>query len=66
LRKEHNGIIHIRPVFHYEETLSEEKVKDIPIDEAFRRFYERQTGGGTPDSRLMELFLSLVHEEEEE
>ncbi|MFP7222817.1 exonuclease SbcCD subunit D [Priestia filamentosa] len=67
LRKEHNGIIHIRPVFHYEETQSEEeKVKDIPIDEAFRRFYEQQTGGGTPDSRLMELFLSLVHEEEEE
>lgn len=65
LRKLHAGIVNIRPIFP--EMLEEQGVQrasQLPIDEVFRHFYARQTGGAQPDERLLELFLELVHGEE--
>lgn len=65
LRKSREGIIHIRPV--YPEMLTQElraARAELPVHEMFRRFYQRQTGGATPDDSLVRLFLELVHEEE--
>lgn len=64
LRRLHEGIVNIRPIFP--EMLDEQTVKrasQLPIDEAFRQFYARQTGGAQPDERLLELFLELIHDE---
>ncbi|OEH91676.1 exonuclease SbcCD subunit D [Bacillus solimangrovi] len=66
LRKQHRGIIHIRPIFPEMETDEEStKVQKLPIDEMFKRFYQRQTGGGMPEGELVQLFMELVHDEEE-
>jgi exonuclease SbcD len=35
----------------------------VPIDELFRRFYARQTGGAQPEPELVQLFLELMKEE---
>ncbi|MGD6817724.1 exonuclease SbcCD subunit D [Metabacillus sp. 84] len=67
LRKNHSGIVHIRPVFHSEEeALQPESRSSVPIDELFVRFYEKQTGGAKPDERLVTLFRELVSEGEKE
>ncbi|SDH04841.1 Exodeoxyribonuclease I subunit D [Alteribacillus persepolensis] len=61
IRKAHEGIIHIRPVFPEMEQLEqEEKRKDIPIDVLFKKYYERQTGGASPDDKLVRLFMELT------
>lgn len=64
LRKLHSGFVHIRPVFEDEgEHETSAAVQNLPIDELFKRFYGRQTGGAQPDDQLIQLFLSLIHEE---
>ncbi|WP_184665110.1 exonuclease SbcCD subunit D C-terminal domain-containing protein [Texcoconibacillus texcoconensis] len=67
LRKAYPGIVTIRPVFPEDET--REKVvssRDVPIDELFRQFYSRQTGGSKPEDELVDLFLDIVNETETE
>lgn len=67
LRKAHDGIVHIRPVYPGRE-LQEELIsrESVPVHELFRKFYQRQTGGAEPEEELVELFMSLVSEEEDE
>lgn len=67
LRKNHPGLIHIRPIFSVDEeqALAQRKEK-LPIDQLFVNFYERQTNGAKPDGELVKLFMELVHEEEKE
>lgn len=66
LRKEHSGFIHIRPVYQTDDTeLQVRRETNIPIDEMFRRFYVKQTGGAEPDQQLVQLFLELISDEEE-
>ncbi len=61
LRKLHNGIIQIRPIFP-ETVISHDHVihYNLPIDELFRRFYSKQTGGALPDAKTVHLFLELI------
>jgi DNA repair protein SbcD/Mre11 len=67
LRKLHSGFVHIRPVFpEKEEHIEHQKQEQLSLEEMFRRFYERQTGGGKADDELVRLFLELVAEQEEE
>jgi DNA repair protein SbcD/Mre11 len=67
LRKCHPGFIHIRPVFEEAERVSmENRPANVPIEELFKRFYERQTGGASPEPELIELFLELLQEEDEQ
>lgn len=68
LRKLHDGIIHIRPIYKADDGQSEEletSWKSAPIDEVFRRFYQRKTGGAEPEPELVELFLKLLQESED-
>lgn len=67
LRKAHEGIIHIKPVF-IENSIEQAAVSanKMPIDELFTSFYKRQTGGAQPDEALISLFLDLVGEEDTE
>lgn len=66
LRKEHSGFIHIRPVYQTDDTeLQLKRETNIPIDEMFRRFYVKQTGGAEPEQQLVQLFLELISDEEE-
>lgn len=62
LRKAHDGIVHIRPI--YPEMEQAEAIlankSEMPIDELFRRFYQRQTGGAEPDTALVRLFMELL------
>jgi len=67
LRRLHNGIIHIRPIFLSEGVFEEkERLANLPLETVFRRFYSRKNGGATPEPQLVELFLELVKEVEEE
>ncbi|UQZ32944.1 exonuclease sbcCD subunit D [Paenibacillus sp. PK3_47] len=65
LRKSRDGIIHIRPVYpQMELELEEQSRSRMPVQELFRRFYQRQTGGAEPEDSLIELFLELTEDEE--
>lgn len=67
LRKAHEGIVHIRPVYPGRE--AEELVSSraqMPVHELFRKFYQRQSGGAEPEEELVDLFMSLVSEDEEQ
>jgi exonuclease SbcD len=67
LRKAHDGIVHIRPVYPGRELQEELASREsVPVHELFRKFYQRQTGGAEPEEELVELFMSLVSEEEDE
>ncbi|TLS50333.1 exonuclease SbcCD subunit D [Paenibacillus antri] len=67
LRRSHEGLVLIRPVFaSAQESIRVRAERALPIDELFRRFYARQTGGATPDEATVRLFLELVREEAEE
>ncbi|MEK8129418.1 exonuclease SbcCD subunit D [Paenibacillus filicis] len=68
LRQEREGLIHIRPLYPELQTEAETvlQVAKVPMDELFRRFYERQTGGAQPEAELTRLFLELLADEEEE
>ncbi|GIP39597.1 nuclease SbcCD subunit D [Paenibacillus sp. J31TS4] len=64
LRKSHGGILTIRPVYREQATAYEPQAeKSLPLDEMFRRFYTRQTGGAEPEAELIRLFLDLLQEE---
>jgi exonuclease SbcD len=66
LRKQHTGLVQIRPVFEDQLTTAEvQRQADLPIEELFRRFYERQTGGAQPEEELTQLFLDLLNTEKE-
>lgn len=63
LRKSHPGFIHIRPVFPEQEEEGGERIsQNVPINELFQRFYQKQTGGASPDDELTKLFLEIVEE----
>ncbi|MNC77634.1 hypothetical protein D3C75_1296360 [compost metagenome] len=65
LRKSREGIIHIRPVYPQMELELEQISRSrMPVQELFRKFYQRQTGGAEPEDSLIELFLELTQEEE--
>lgn len=66
IRKAHDGIVHIRPLFtmQNEESHSEESISNLPIDQLFAKFYEKQTGGAKPADELIELFYELIADEE--
>ena len=66
LRSQHKGFIHIRPVFKKKEEQREVSNANLPIEELFKRFYEKQTDGAEPDDELVQLFLDLSQGEEEE
>ncbi len=67
LRKLHPGFVHIRPVLpNRAEEMMEMSREPLSLEEMFHRFYERQTGGQTPDEELVRLFLELAAEEEKE
>ncbi|ETT56737.1 MULTISPECIES: exonuclease SbcCD subunit D [unclassified Paenibacillus] len=64
LRKAREGIVHIRPIYpQMEQELEEMSRSRMPVQELFRRFYQRQTGGAEPDDSLIALFLELAEEE---
>lgn len=64
LRKSREGIVHIRPVYpQMEQELEEMSRSRMPVQELFRRFYQRQTGGAEPEDSLIALFLELAEEE---
>ncbi|WP_044748772.1 exonuclease SbcCD subunit D [Bacillus alveayuensis] len=66
LRKLHPGFIHIRPVFPEQEKRVEQwKREHVPIEEMFKRFYAKQTGGAQPEPELVQLFLELIAGDEE-
>ncbi|SET65939.1 exonuclease SbcCD subunit D [Paenibacillus sp. NFR01] len=65
LRKLREGIVHIRPVYpQMEQELEELSRSRMPVQELFRKFYQRQTGGAEPEDSLIELFLDLAAEHE--
>ena len=67
LRRRHDGIALIRPVFAAaQDATSLRAERSLPIDEMFRRFYTRQTGGAEADEALVKLFLELIAGDEEE
>lgn len=64
LRKLHAGIINIKPIFPdmgYEEVAVAQA--ELTIDELFRSFYVKQTGGAQPDDELVKLFMEIVEGE---
>jgi exonuclease SbcD len=66
LRKAHEGIIHIRPLYpalEAEATLTSRA--QMPVPELFRKFYQRQSGGAEPEEELVELFMSLIASDDE-
>ncbi|OMD57289.1 exonuclease SbcCD subunit D [Paenibacillus odorifer] len=67
LRKSREGIIHIRPIYPQMELELEQISRSrMPVQELFRKFYQRQTGGAEPEDRLIELFLQLTEEERQQ
>ena len=66
LRKSHDGFIHIRPVYpEMEAAQAAVAPSSLPMDELFRRFYARQTGGAQPEPELLQLFLELLQEHDD-
>ncbi|ART78561.1 exonuclease sbcCD subunit D [Sutcliffiella horikoshii] len=64
IRKHHDGILHIRPIFpEMVEERKAVKMDSVPIEELFVRFYEKQSGGAKPEDELVRLFLSLLQDE---
>ncbi|CAH1220871.1 Nuclease SbcCD subunit D [Paenibacillus plantiphilus] len=67
LRRLHDGLVHIRPVYpEYAATMEEDgrSREQLPAEELFRRFYIRQTGGAEPDADTVGLFLELIAEDD--
>ncbi|WP_248926678.1 exonuclease SbcCD subunit D [Paenibacillus hamazuiensis] len=66
LRTAHDGLLNIRPVYPDMEVAATEAAAagSLPIDELFRRFYRRQTGGAEPEPELVQLFLELLGQDE--
>ncbi len=68
IKKAHPGIIAIRPVFITEgkTALSAVDRSGVAIDELFKQFYMNRSGGVLPGDDLMNLFLELLNEDQEE
>ncbi|SDC71963.1 Exodeoxyribonuclease I subunit D [Paenibacillus sp. UNCCL117] len=68
LRQAREGFIHIRPVYPELQAEADQvrQVAKLPMDELFRRFYERQTGGAQPEPELTRLFLELLADEDDD
>lgn len=68
LRQAREGFIHIRPVYPElrQEAMEAVSASKLPMDELFRRFYERQTGGAQPEPELIRLFMELLASEEDD
>ncbi|ASS70569.1 exonuclease subunit SbcD [Bacillus atrophaeus] len=61
LRKSHPGFIHIRPIFEEKDTAVEPiEIEHASIEDRFKKFYEKQTGGAVPDEEMVKLFLELA------
>ncbi|MGG0049285.1 exonuclease subunit SbcD [Bacillus atrophaeus] len=61
LRKSHPGFIHIRPIFEEKNTAAEPiEIEHASIEDRFKKFYEKQTGGAVPDEEMVKLFLELA------
>jgi len=67
LRKAHEGLIHIHPVY-LESKMDGRltRLADLPLQDIFERFYRQQTVGAEPDQDLIKLFLDIAKETEEE
>jgi exonuclease SbcD len=65
LRKWHSGFIHIRPIFQQELEVAVTRQANLPIDQLFSQFYEKQTGGAKPEPELIKLFLELVQQDDD-
>ncbi|TBL70385.1 exonuclease SbcCD subunit D [Paenibacillus thalictri] len=65
LRQAHEGLLNIRPVYPEMEIAAAQAgaVSSLPLDELFRRFYRRQTGGAEPEPELTRMFLELLEQE---
>jgi exonuclease SbcD len=69
LRKLHEGILHIHPIYPDTQESANDAAatrEQLPVDELFRRFYVRQTGGAEPDEEMVRIFMELIAEDEEE
>ncbi|MFB9325491.1 exonuclease SbcCD subunit D [Paenibacillus aurantiacus] len=67
LRKQHEGLVHIRPVYPETAAAAEADARSreqLPAEELFRRFFAKQTGGAEPDADTVQLFLELIAEDE--
>nr|WP_279538012.1 exonuclease SbcCD subunit D [Paenibacillus turpanensis] len=66
LRKAHPGITVIRPVYPDKEETGSFGVdrERLSVDEMFRRFYVRQTGGAEPEQELVQLFMELLQHDQ--
>jgi DNA repair protein SbcD/Mre11 len=66
LRRRHGGLVNIRPIYpENERQAGTASAQSMPIEELFRRFYARQTGGAEPEPELIRLFGELIREEEQ-
>jgi exonuclease SbcD len=66
LRKLYDGFVNIRPNYLTKEEMKTEMRANVPIETLFERFYERQTGGAKPTAELVQLFLELLVDEDED
>lgn len=66
LRKLYDGFIYIRPHFLTKEEMVQETREHVAIETLFERFYEKQTGGAKPTNELVQLFLELLADEDED
>ncbi len=66
LRKLYDGFVYIRPNFLAKEEVKREARENVPIETLFERFYEKQTGGAKPTNELVQLFLELLADEDED
>jgi len=67
LRKIHPGILNIKPVFPaMEMEIGQAVDRQLPVDQLFRQFYVKQSGGAEPEDELVRLFLEFLQEEEDQ
>jgi exonuclease SbcD len=66
LRKLYDGFVYIRPNFLAKEEVKREARENVPIETLFERFYEKQTSGAKPTNELVQLFLELLADEDED
>lgn len=64
LKKNYPRLLTIRPIFPDTKRIDGPERKHVAIDKLFKQFYERQTGGASPDDELTRLFLEMVNDEE--
>ena len=68
LRKLREGLVIIRPVYVTDQDQADAPFQreDVPMDEIFRRFHRKQTGGAEATPELVRLFLELLNQNTEE